>query len=202
MTVTEATQEFLLKQDLKTRLWTDGLISRLLIKPDEIKKRYGGGICHLYHKDRVELAESSQAFKGFQEKTLTRRQLSREQMLSRADILRQEISNHIRSLEIVLKVFSSKQELYQAAVYHYNGLWTGRGTLEKTASTKDSTEFLNRIATNMLRHSCDCYERELDSLFGKVGASDAYSLLKIRVNDTIVKTYPFLITVSPGFCEA
>jgi hypothetical protein len=192
MTSSEHEQQFYLKKDLTSRDWTDGLITRLLTAPDRIKRRHGGGVIHLFRKERVELIENSEEFKKYQEKTLKRRRAAGIRMIERSDLLREQIIQHIEAIDIKIRNFITVEELYKASVEHYIQLWIGRGSFDKTANLGASLEFLNRISINMLRHECSCYEKELYSMFGKVGAAIAYELLKTRVNQEIIKLYPFL----------
>ena len=82
------------------------------------------------------------------------------------------------------------KKLRALAVEHYNTLWSMRGKYDKVATINDDDELLDRISVNMLRHEQECYEKELDNLFCKIGRAEGYILLKNRINQEIAKTYP------------
>jgi uncharacterized protein (DUF849 family) len=103
---------------------------------------------------------------------------------------REELLEYINKIEIKIPKMPIK-ELRVLAVKHYNTLWSMRGKYDKVATINDDEEFLDRVSVNMLRHELECYEKELDKLFGKIGRAEGYSLLKNRINQEIVKTYPY-----------
>lgn len=53
-------------------------------------------------------------------------------------------------------------------------------------------DLLDRITVNFLRHECSAYEQLLGDVSGCVGVDAAYRVIRNRVLDTIVETYPRL----------
>lgn len=188
----EVKKNFLLKSDLKNQGWTDGLIDKYLGEPDLRRKRPGGGTYCLYAVDRVQSVEETEEFKAYIEKNAARREKARHAGKARAEEKRQALLRHVNSLVIEIPHYGTKAALFTAAINHYNDR-----NEYSIASVNDNEEFLARIATNMLRHSCDVYEEQLEKLFGKVGREEAYLTLKHRVNQAIADKYPFLLTGAP-----
>jgi hypothetical protein len=50
----------------------------------------------------------------------------------------------------------------------------------------------DRITVNYLRHECSLYESHLESLFGRVGRSEAEREVRSIIFDAIAKAYPWL----------
>ena len=55
-----------------------------------------------------------------------------------------------------------------------------------------TTEFLNRITVNYLRHNCTTYDSELEQYFNTVGKQEAINMIRKHIYLLIVNHYPFL----------
>ena len=172
------------------RGWKRKAIRDLLDPPDKLTtNRYykRGPAVRLYLLDRVVLLEQSQVFQATGKKSSVRSEATKKA----AEKRRQALFEHVRQLSIPIPKLP-RGELVTLACAAYNDLWEDRGRFEKRASPRDDPAFLNRIAVNYLRHECSHYEDELDDLFGKVGASPAYVLLRRRIMVAIKEAYPEL----------
>ena len=106
------------------------------------------------------------------------------------------ILNYIDTLDLKIKIFKSKQDLYKAALKEYNDYnnYTNKKTKLKYKSCDES--FLKRISINYLRHTCTNYEDQLVNMFNNDKNKRGYNKLKTKVNDKIYETYPFLFEPS------
>ena len=82
----QAKSEYI-KQDLKERGWTRGMICKWLGNPDYVGSRYGGGEIHYFKAVRVHSAESTPAWVAEKEKWETRAAKAKSPTSKTVDIL-------------------------------------------------------------------------------------------------------------------
>lgn len=184
-------KEFMTQSEIIERNWTKGLIKKFLGEPDVIKhnKLNRKNKTKLYFTLDVLAIEKTDGFKKALEK-LEKRRIGLKRY---TEIKRQELFDYINKLNITIPNYNSQKELYVEAIEHYNCYWQFiREDYTKHASLEDDIRFLNRISMNMIRHSLDEYEPELEKLFGKIGSQEGYWMLKTKINNLILEKYPFL----------
>lgn len=189
--------KYIYKTKLKERGWTDDAIRRFLGEPDLIKPNpfyRTAPPSQLYLIERVEDVEKSANYIEWYQKTLDTRKKISSHAKKNADLKREELLKYVDSLNIRIKRYSTKESLYSDAIRHYNALWESRDELDKVVvnASECSEEFLNRIATNMLRHTSKQYEPQLEKFVNKVGRDQAYDLLRSNIDQKIMELYPFL----------
>jgi hypothetical protein len=196
-----------LKQE---RGWTDGLIKRFLGEPDTYAPNphyRSGPSMRLYDLERVTAAEESADFKAaFSAMAERRAKLSRAVQQS-VDKKRDDLLATVERLEIRVAKHPV-DSVRNAAIRHYNALWSSRGKHEKHASHSDSPEFLERITHNFIRHELvtvrlangdEMYrDAVVGSLKGRIGKGDAYLALWHKVADAIDEAYPDLADTTAG----
>lgn len=60
------------------------------------------------------------------------------------------------------------------------------------ASIDSDRLFLRRIITNYLRHQLSSYEANLNAIYGKTGTSEAYLIIRKKIDEKIIEVYPEL----------
>lgn len=179
---------------LKARGWTQGAVKRFLGDPDQetTNPHYRSGPpMRLYRKLRVLEAETTPEWQAWHEKTRASRAKASVAQQARAQASRQALLDRLGQLDITVPRHDRKK-LVALACEHYNELWLERGKEYKSATPDADPEFIDRICVNMLRHAFSDYEAQLESLFGKVGRVEGYTLLRERVLTAIAETYPHL----------
>ncbi len=169
------TTQFLSVSDLKKRGWTAALIARFLGAPDELRTNphYSSARpMRLYKIERVEQVESSVEFRQAQDSRKGKIKASQKALATK----KQRIAEYIATVEIKVPELA-KEELIRRACDNYNA-WTNG---DSWASEHSSQEFLERICVNYLRHCLTEYETHLRKVAGKVGARDAYRMIKTKV---------------------
>lgn len=179
------------KTDLRARGWNESMIHRFLRRPDQTKTNphyRSGPPMQLFEGARVVRAEQQPEFIAIQEKRARRRAGARKAVETKSDKTRQFVD----SLNINVPCFD-RQKLIAKACAHYNAFTPGREDDYCKPARLDSDDgFLNRIAVNFLRHRMTPYERHLARTYGKVGADEAYVVIKTKVLHAIATAYPFL----------
>ena len=187
-------EKYLNIKQLKERGWTRGKIDLWLKEPDKTIQNpiyKTSSPSKLYLVNRVKQQEKNKRFQEWIEKSKNKREkLSKSLKEVNAD-KRRELIMYINSLEIEIEKMSLK-ELTKLAVEYYNDLWHSRGRFNKHATTLDDRGFLNRICINMLRHLHEHYEYEINRMFGQVGKTDGYTILRERIENEIFAVYPQL----------
>ena len=182
-------KQFVTKTQLKQeRGWSEKAIETLLGQCDEEKcnPHYQcAPPMKLYLMDRILKAELSAEFIRFKEAKDKRSVSSKRVAAAR----REALINEIRVKPITIPRITGYRKV---ACQHYNELWSSRGRGDKSASTSDTAEFINRISVNYLRHVVSSYEEELMSVYRKTGACDARIVIRNAVLDAIARTYPEL----------
>lgn len=149
----------------------------------------------LYDIKRVAKVERSAKFKEELEKSSGRKQSAQKAVKTKKD----KAVEYAKMVEVHLPQMDYNKMLKMACdsyndwhQYDRNGFFNENFIFaDPLLSDK---KFLQRIATNYLRHECTSYEEELYKLFGKTGVHEAHDILQKRINAEIVKTYPQLKT--------
>jgi hypothetical protein len=180
--------DYLNRTEVKLRDWTDSLIKKYLIAPDERRRnpRAGGAPIQWFLLERVLTAEASSEFAAARQALEKRRESGRQN----AEKRRQQIKEHIESLVIEVPNLEW-DDLLRRACANYNAL--PRSDRNGSHATPNSDgEFLDRICVNYLRHVKTYYDSHLEAVFRKAGANDARLQIKLKVLDAIAKQYPEL----------
>ena len=172
------------QKELLERGWTKKSIEMFLGSPDKVMKILYGK-CYLYNIDRVEKSEQSSEFNTWFEKNKVKREKLKNKQLERCDKLRKENLNKVESLNIKVELLEN-DKLVDLAVKHY------LNRNEFSDVNTNNKEFVDRICVNYLRHCCSSYDRQLEKIFGKVGVSQLYVIVKTKVLEEIRKNYPHL----------
>ena len=184
-----AVRDLLSIKDLGARGWTDAMITRFLGESDETatNPRYvTKSPMRLFRLNRVEAVEKQPNFQSALVQSASRRERAKRAAAKR----REQTLAQVETISISVPHYTRK-ELVRRACEHYNSGDSGREH-EDCASPGSSSEFLERITVNYLRHQTTQYDEHLRQLFGKVGKADAHALLKERVLDSIAEEYPWL----------
>ena len=187
-------KKYLNIKQLKERGWTQGKIDLWLKEPDKIIKNpiyKTASPSKLYLISRVRQQEKNKRFQKWIEGSKSKREKLSKSLKEVNANKRRELMMYINSLEIKIEKMSLKK-LTKLAIEHYNDLWHSRGRFDKHATLLDDREFLNRICVNMLRHSHEHYEYEIGRMFGQVGKTDGYIILREKIENEIFKVYPKL----------
>jgi len=180
------------KTGLKERGWTESLIKRFFPVPTKEAPnpyyRSVGAPMKLYDLDKVGSIESSPNF--VQAKIVAEKR--KDAGIKSAEKKRKTTIKWAETLPNPDIPVYSKKKLYKLACQHYNDLWLLRGCIDKRADVRQSTDFLNRISVNYLRHALSPYEERLIATRGMVGASEARQIIRERILATIAVKYPCL----------
>lgn len=195
MAVKEKEPQYISRTGLKgKRGWTDLLIKRFLPEPDKTvdNPHYKSAEpMKLWLISRVDEIEKTDEFIAVKSVTAVRKQKANKAVATK----RAKIMGYVDFLKIDVPVFT-REELIRKACSAYNQRNAHKQYNEESfwtpADENSDWHFLNRICTNYLRHQCTRYETELEKIFGKVGNEEAYTRLKKKVNEAILKAYNFL----------
>lgn len=180
------------KTGLKERGWTESLIKRFFPVPTKEAPnpyyRSVGAPMKLYDIDKVNSIESSRNF--IEAKTVTEKRIVAG--IKSAEKRRKSAIEWAKTLPNPDIPVYSRGKLYMLACQHYSDLWLSRGSIDKWADTRQSTDFLNRISVNYLRHVQSPYEGRLIATRGMVGASEARQIIRDRILSIIATKYPWL----------
>lgn len=195
--VSEPNPPLLTKTQVKEeRGWTDGLLKRFMPEPDFLKAnpRYKNGApLQLFVLPRVETIESSAEFQAAFAGVKKRRPAAQDSARKAVETKRQQMQIYVESLKITVPVMPRKR-LRQYAISSYNA-WQSersRGAFGLFASESSGSEFLSRISVNFVRHEMTEYEVGLYTIFGRVGTSEGYRALALKVYAAIAQAYPDL----------
>lgn len=187
--------EYISKNGLKYRGWTEAGINRFLKIPDKEADNphyKSSSPMKLYLLLRVEKIEKSKEFLDFQERNKKKVTGAKKAVETRKERLLKEVQGWKIELE---------REDYKMVVQHaiesYNAfrgsLAFKRKNFEYEPATIDSDPaFLKRITKNYLRHKLSNYHDELDKIFGKTGKDEAYMIINKKIKDKIAEVYPEL----------
>jgi hypothetical protein len=185
---TNERQSYWNKTELKSRGWTDTLVSNFLSEPDEtiVNMKRKAYPIQLYLKERVERIEASVAFKSVQAKSKRRSNTATLAINARMETLRKQIED----LQIEVPALDFDVLIQRACSEHRS---FNADKPNKQRFTRDSDEdSLHRICVNYLRHQLTKYDNLLDEVSGKPGADDLRAMIREKVLDAIEVTYPDL----------
>lgn len=178
------------RPELKERGWSDSTIDRLMPQPDDFRDNPHykcAAPMKFYLIARVEeLERSSDSWRKNRKRSSA--------SIGVAERKREETLSWVRGLEIGFDLPSrlrSLPALAREAIEHRNLISEcypdGQPRRDfSAASFYDGCwedEHVQRWMLNYLRHACTDYEKQLNTLFGKVGTELAYELLRSRIND-------------------
>lgn len=198
---------------LKRDGWTNKAIELFLPIPDkEVPNPHykKAAPMKLYQEDKVIRVENTNEFIIFKGKSSHHRNNAQKAVRTKTDKIIEYVNNLIVEVPIL-----SKDELIKNACNHFNyrlelkqekydDWWWRKGQNEskedgiyepidfQNARPNSDPVFLTRICVNYLRHCLTRYEKELNLLFGKVGKDNAYLILKEKINEAILDTYPWM----------
>ena len=186
--------QHLIARTLKERGWTATMITRFLDPPDKlaVNPNYKSGPpMKLYELGRVEQAEKTEEFKAAKERGAKRSAIAKKVTDAKRDRLITEVegfSVSVRQME--------RQALTKAAITHYNQRLAlrsfERGDIGEMATKNSPAAFIERITVNYVRHMRTKYDRNLETLFGKIGKEDAIAVIRRRIYGAIAEAYPDL----------
>lgn len=167
--------------------WTKKALELFYPMPHETKQLRYNRVCKLYLLDTICSIELTPEFKQFAESNKKRKQGAK----AATDKKRVGLITYVKLLKIDVPEYG-QEELLNRAIREYNQRQFDTGDCN-LCNTESEPTFLNRISINYLRHHLTTgYDKQLTKMFGKVGKTEAYSILKKRVNDEIFKKYPYL----------
>lgn len=183
------------KTDLKSRGWTEKMISHFLPNPDMIADnpyyRCAPDV-KLYDLIKVETIESSREFIDFKSKLRKRIEGAEKAVETKYKKLKEEID----CFDYHIPVFE-KKELLEAAIKAYNNYQFEIENYDKDASINSDWEFLIRITNNYIRHNLTDYEDYLYKIEKRVGKYSAYYEIRKKMDSKIKEAYPWLEAVKP-----
>ena len=162
---------FLNLSKVKERGWTPAAIRNFLGEPDELRRNPHykcAAPMQMFKEERVLVAEASDAFNAWKDKTAKTRSDAQARMKARMAAERKETLRWARTVPIEVPNLS----------------W-------ESVSCRAGTEDERRIL-NFLRHEMTDYEELLDETFGAVGINQAKQTIRDRVLAAIVRRYPCL----------
>lgn len=160
---------------LRSRGWTDTLIQHHLAVHDETRPnpKYpnAGNRMKLYRLTRVEEAEASDAFQKALLRSNARKAAARKGVATKSEKMQDYLDNLTIAIDSIEK-----------------------DTLIGLAKENSRSKLLpvEQDCVNYLRHVASKYEDELQNLYGKVGANDAYFDIKEMVLNAIAEKYDWL----------
>ncbi len=129
------------------------------------------------------------------EKEKQQHQKRSESAITAAETRRTRLIGEVEKWEIELQREPFNQVLIKA-IDSYNRFHTDleleRGHEFEWASLDSDAYFLRRVTENYLRHQLSNYEVELEGIFGKTGNSEAYRIVRRKINAKIQEVYPEL----------
>ena len=170
--------------ELKYRGWTDAAIRRFAPEPDDTRLNpfyKCAAPMKFYLIARVKRIEVRKSWIAWKAGSAVRKQSAAAAVSTKE----QKLQEYVDAIEIVVPEMGT-DELKSHAIQHYNAWWTGTG---KRAHDSDSSEFLDRISVNYLRHELTSYEEHLDKIAGKTGAYNARTDLRSAIYDAIGDAY-------------
>lgn len=174
---------------IRERGWTNGLITKFLGEPDQLKKNpfyRDAAPVRLYDLSRVEAAELSPEWITASAQTQHRRAGASKAVRTKTDALLKKVEQ----LRVEVKVLPLDQ-VRKLAINNYNRA-PRRERDNNLASADDDPLFLDRITVNYIRHSLTTYDEHLHEIERMVGKDDAYRAIRTKVLNAIAAAYPTL----------
>ena len=183
--------EFLTKQQIKDRGWTDSTIQKLLGEPDETKRNpvdRSGSPMKLWRRVRVIEVEQSEAWKQWFEDSRSLREKSSEAAKARSEAMREQlIQEAISKLKVEKYAEDTQNSITDEACEHWWVLKVDSGEIDGLTAmpSRELSEksFLDRITRNYLRHEQTNYDALCRSLAGKIGRDAAYEALRAKADE-------------------
>lgn len=167
--------------------WTSKIADELLGPPDQVRRRFGGGVYYQYDLQRVMEVEATEAWADAAKKAAPRQQAAVKAAATRAAKLMDLVLN----MEIVVPELPLG-DIVRAAIESYNSRATQRNG-DFGASIHADAEFLARITKNFVRHELTSYDGTIwEDLQRRPGVDYAVEDLKWRINHEIGRVYPAL----------
>lgn len=177
---------------LKARGWTPALVKKFLGLPDTTKPNpyyRSAAPMHLYAAARVEACEQEDEWKQAAIKAAARAEVGKAVAARKAaELVTQAERMPITVTRLPLdKLVSRAIASYNA--FHEELLWE-RGHDYERANEQSDPAFLERITVNYIRHELTAYDTHLEELAGRVGISEAETVIRRRVFGAIAAWYP------------
>lgn len=141
----------------------------------------------LYSLAKVEQIEKTEEFKNTLIKSEKRKLSAKKAVQKKWD----EAVEFAENVDIKIPYIQQKK-LYNLACSSYDDWQCSRGNYDNSAFCSNNEAFLKRIQINFLRHECTNYESILDEWYGMVGVQAVHAIIQSRINDEILKQYPYL----------
>ena len=188
-------EEYISKAGLKTRGWTDSMISIFLGNPDleRFNPHYKSAPkMKLYKLSRIINLEGTEEFNIRRIKSEQRSKVMKKVAKNKEMRLLEEI----KRLEISVRIISP-ESLLKASIKGYNDFHEYVSMERENydfvpADSGSDKSFLQRIQVNYLRHNLTEYDHELENVAGKIGIAKAILMIKEKVYDAIALAYPYL----------
>lgn len=182
-------QDFVTLTALRERGWSPKLIESILGDPDKVARNpyyRCAAPTKLFLTARVEEGEKSESFIAHQ----PRRKKAQAAACATADRKRDELLDEVNALTFDVPRFPLP-DLFAAAVTHWEALQSARGRFDADGRNADDAT-KKRWAVNFLRHRLTNYDARLGALYRRIGKTEAYFVIKARVNAAILDVYPEL----------
>lgn len=182
-------KEYITKTQLKERGWTDSIIKKMDLKHDMEKDNpfyKKSAPMKLYSINKIKKIEKTKTFQELYKKVLKRKKSAQKSVKTK----KEKILQFANDVDIKIDYMDDKK-LTRAAIESYNSWNYNRpsvlfGNVHFEPASFDSDEdFLHRIKNNYIRHKLTNYDDILIQIKSKVGKSEAYELIKNRVEERI-----------------
>lgn len=180
----EKIKEYYMQSELIEKGITKAIISKFLKEPCMIAKNRNNSKypIKLYSINRVNNLYSNLEFIKELEKSKNRKIIAKKAVNTKIEKTLSEYDN--------IDIFVKKEDnIVSKAIGSYNN-YNSFNFESPIASVDSDNDFLNRIAVNYIRHNLTKYDRMIDSLFSKVGKSEVYKRLNVKIYNEISKVYP------------
>jgi hypothetical protein len=182
--------EYLTKSDLmKKREWSEKMISIFYPVPDkELENRIHNSLfpIKLYRLDIVKNIENSDEFLLYRNNNQKRRDGAEKAKKTK----RKKLISSVESIDIVIPILD-KQKLIVQAIDYFNRRQKHRNSIFFAYPNSDPS-LIKTITKNYIRHEMTDYPQHLSDIYGQVGRTKAFIILKHKFNESIIKQYPWL----------
>lgn len=183
-----ADDKMLTKSQVKERGWTEALIKKYVPVPDKeaVNSYSKKAPIKLYFQKRIEDIEREESFIQLKAKAAIRQISAKKSIAQRKEKFLSEISKYQPEIPVI-----PKEELFERAKKHYEEINLYKYDKLRNLMNPDD-DFIVRISINYIRHELSDYESQLAVIAKKVGVDDAYQIIREKVNEEIIKVYPYL----------
>lgn len=192
----------LTKTQLKKRPgWNDDRLEKFLGAPDfTTKNSYRRDMeTSWFMMSRIKKAENYKSFQKDAAQALKqhskRKKAAEKAVETKKRKTLNKVQERIDDIKLKKKYCNlSTQQLYIRAARSYDDYQLLKDNWEHVPVdiNTSTTEFLNRITVNYLRHNCTTYDSELEQYFNTVGKQEAINMIRKHIYLLIVNHYPFL----------